>query len=82
MPGKVAQIDAHEILDSRGNRTTRVRVTLHNGSLGIASVPSVASTGADEAIELRDGDMACYAGKGDRLMQQTAFSPSIQAQRR
>ena len=55
-----------EILDSRGNPTLRVRVTLDSGALGVASVPSAASTGENEALELRDGDASRYGGKGVR----------------
>lgn len=57
-------IDALEILDSRGVPTLRVRVALADGSLGVASVPSGASTGANEAFELRDDDGSRYLGKG------------------
>ena len=57
-------IEAREILDSRGNPTIEVQVVLDDGSQGRADVPSGASTGAFEAIELRDGDMSRYAGKG------------------
>src|SRR5262249_55180505 len=54
------------ILDSRGNPTVEVVVVLDDGSLGRAAVPSGASTGAHEAVELRDGDKARYGGKGVR----------------
>jgi enolase len=57
-------IDAHEILDSRGNPTVEVVVVLDDGSVGRAAVPSGASTGAHEAVELRDGDAGRYGGKG------------------
>jgi enolase len=57
-------IDAREILDSRGNPTVEVDVVLADGSVGRAAVPSGASTGAHEAVELRDGDKARFAGKG------------------
>jgi len=60
----IADITAREILDSRGNPTIEVDVTLDNGALGRAAVPSGASTGAHEAVELRDGDAARYGGKG------------------
>src|SRR5690606_7498284 len=53
-----------EILDSRGNPTVEVDVILEDGSMGRAAVPSGASTGAHEAVELRDGDKARYGGKG------------------
>jgi len=55
---------AHEILDSRGNPTVEVEVTLADGSWGRAAVPSGASTGVHEALELRDGDKSRYGGKG------------------
>jgi enolase 1/2/3 len=57
-------IDAREILDSRGNPTVEVDIVLADGSVGRAAVPSGASTGAHEAVELRDGDKARYGGKG------------------
>ncbi len=57
-------IEAREILDSRGNPTVEVQVVLDDGSQGRAGVPSGASTGAFEAVELRDGDKARYGGKG------------------
>ena len=57
-------IDAREILDSRGNPTVEVDVVLLDGSVGRAAVPSGASTGAHEAVELRDGDKARFDGKG------------------
>ena len=60
----IESIHAREILDSRGNPTVEVEVILHDGSVGRAAVPSGASTGAHEAIELRDGDKARYLGKG------------------
>ena len=60
----INQIKAREILDSRGNPTLEVDVTLENGSLGRAAVPSGASTGAHEAVELRDNDKARFKGKG------------------
>lgn len=57
-------IHAHEILDSRGNPTLKVSVMLNDGTVGSASVPSGASTGSHEALELRDGDAKRYGGKG------------------
>ncbi|MEM9430964.1 MAG: phosphopyruvate hydratase [Pseudomonadota bacterium] len=60
----IIDITAREILDSRGNPTVEVDVTLEDGSLGRAAVPSGASTGAHEAVELRDGDKGRYKGKG------------------
>jgi len=61
---KIAAVRAREILDSRGNPTVEVEVRLQDGAAGRAAVPSGASTGAHEALELRDGDLARYAGKG------------------
>jgi enolase len=60
----IIDIAAREILDSRGNPTVEVDVTLEDGSMGRAAVPSGASTGAHEAVELRDGDKARFGGKG------------------
>src|SRR3712207_3871559 len=60
----IANIHAREILDSRGNPTLEVEVLLEDGSLGRAAVPSGASTGAHEAVELRDGDKSRYLAKG------------------
>ena len=63
---KIASIKGREILDSRGNPTIEVDVVLENGSRGRASVPSGASTGENEALELRDNDRTRYGGKGVR----------------
>ncbi len=60
----ILDIIAREILDSRGNPTVEVEVVLEDGSFGRAAVPSGASTGAHEAVELRDGDKSRYGGKG------------------
>ena len=60
----IIDIQAREILDSRGNPTVEVDVVLEDGSVGRASVPSGASTGAYEAVEMRDGDFGRYEGKG------------------
>jgi enolase len=60
----ITAVSARELLDSRGNPTVEVDVTLADGSLGRATVPSGASTGAHEAVELRDGDAARYDGRG------------------
>ena len=60
----IRDVRAREVLDSRGNPTVEVDVTLEDGSTGRAAVPSGASTGAHEAVELRDGDKARYGGKG------------------
>lgn len=64
MKTSIASVHAHEILDSRGNPTVHVTVALEGGALGSASVPSGASTGTHEALELRDGDPKRYDGKG------------------
>jgi enolase len=63
---KIARVQAREILDSRGNPTVEVDVRLDNGAFGRAAVPSGASTGEREALELRDGDKTRYGGKGVR----------------
>ena len=60
----IEKIHAREILDSRGNPTVEVEVTTECGVIGRASVPSGASTGENEALELRDGDKQRYGGKG------------------
>ena len=60
----ITDVWAREILDSRGNPTLEVEVTLEDGTIGRAAVPSGASTGENEAVELRDGDKARYNGKG------------------
>ena len=60
----IADVYAREILDSRGNPTIEVDVVLEDGTIGRAAVPSGASTGAYEAVELRDGDRQRYMGKG------------------
>src|SRR6266699_4945590 len=70
MPGDVngittiEDVAAREILDSRGNPTIEVEVLLMGGEKGVAAVPSGASTGVHEAVELRDGDKRRYGGKG------------------
>jgi enolase len=63
----IAQVHAREILDSRGNPTVEAEVTLESSAIGRAAVPSGASTGENEAVELRDGDKFRYLGKGVRL---------------
>jgi enolase len=63
---RIAKVHGREILDSRGNPTVEVDVTLADGAFGRAAVPSGASTGEREALELRDGDKSRYAGKGVR----------------
>src|SRR5260370_15137726 len=60
----IVNVEAREILDSRGNPTVEVDVVLEDGSMGRAAVPSGASTGTREAVELRDGDKGRYGGKG------------------
>src|SRR5205809_4369749 len=60
----IEDVNAREILDSRGNPTIEVEVLLMGGERGVAAVPSGASTGAHEAVELRDGDKNRYGGKG------------------
>jgi enolase len=77
---RVESVRAREILDSRGNPTVEVDVLLEDGSLGRAAVPSGASTGVHEAIELRDGDKARYGGKGVRKAVQAvheAIAPRV-----
>ncbi len=64
MRATIKDVSAMEILDSRGNPTVEVEVVLEDGTVGIAGVPSGASTGIHEAIELRDGDKTRYMGKG------------------
>ena len=64
MDTRIEAIRAIEILDSRGTPTVRVFVTLHDGTVGVSSVPSGASTGENEAVEFRDGDKRRYGGKG------------------
>src|SRR5262245_55577197 len=61
---RIAKVHAREILDSRGNPTVEVEVLLADGAAGMAAVPSGASTGAHEAVELRDGAQKRYLGKG------------------
>src|SRR4051812_41978941 len=63
---KITSVHAREILDSRGNPTVEVDITLDTGAFGRAAVPSGASTGEREALELRDGDKLRYGGKGVR----------------
>jgi len=61
---EIEEIFAREILDSRGNPTLEVDISLSDGAFGRAAVPSGASTGKHEAVELRDGDKSRYLGKG------------------
>ena len=64
MSSRIASLRAYEVLDSRGRPTVEAEVTLSSGLTARASVPSGASTGRHEAVELRDGDAARYAGRG------------------
>ena len=64
MMPRISDISAREILDSRGNPTVAAEVVLESGARGVAAVPSGASTGQHEAVELRDGDTSRYGGKG------------------
>ena len=66
MTTTITSVHAREILDSRGNPTLEAEITLADGSFGRALVPSGASTGTKEAVELRDGDKTRYLGKGVR----------------
>lgn len=61
---RIVQVTGREILDSRGNPTIEAEVILESGVKGVAAVPSGASTGENEALELRDGDPKRYGGKG------------------
>ncbi|NLA52925.1 MAG: phosphopyruvate hydratase, partial [Clostridiales bacterium] len=60
----ITSVRAREIMDSRGNPTIEVEIGLASGDVGVAAVPSGASTGTREAVELRDGDKSRYGGKG------------------
>ena len=60
----IENVEGMQILDSRGNPTVQVKVTLESGAEGVAMVPSGASTGSFEAVELRDGDMQNFNGLG------------------
>jgi enolase len=75
----IRSVTAQEILDSRGNPTISVTVGLEDGSIGLAAVPSGASTGSREAVELRDGDADRYGGKGVRTAVANAEGPLAQA---
>ena len=61
---RIIHVTAREILDSRGNPTVEAEVLLESGCIGVAAVPSGASTGENEALELRDGDPKRFGGKG------------------
>ena len=75
MNSSISRIHAREILDSRGNPTLETEVVLMDGSCGRAAVPSGASTGSHEAVELRDGDHSRYGGKGVMLAQGNVNGP-------
>ncbi len=75
----IIDISARQILDSRGNPTVEVEVTLESGARGRAAVPSGASTGAHEAVELRDGDKGYYGGKGVLQAVQNVNGPIYEA---
>src|ERR1700751_1736329 len=62
----IASVLGRELLDSRGNPTVEAEITLAQGTVGVAAVPSGASTGEKEAVELRDGDKKRYAGRGTK----------------
>jgi enolase len=79
---EITSIHAREILDSRGNPTLEAEVTLADGSFGRAAVPSGASTGSREAVELRDGDKARYLGKGVRNAVANVNGPIARALKR
>src|SRR5437879_7211855 len=64
MPTKITRVHARQVIDSRGNPTVEADVILNGGALGRAAVPSGASTGEHEALELRGGDKSKYLGKG------------------
>jgi enolase len=64
MSTKIVKVHARQVIDSRGNPTVEADVILDGGALGRAAVPSGASTGEHEALELRDGDKSKYLGKG------------------
>lgn len=75
---KITGVHARQILDSRGNPTIEAEVTLENGVMGRASVPSGASTGSKEALELRDNDANTYLGKGDLKAVENVNGPIAQ----
>ena len=77
--GVIKEVKAREILDSRGNPTVEVDITLKDGSFGRAAVPSGASTGSHEAVELRDGDKERYGGKGTSKAVENVNGPISQA---
>ncbi len=75
---QIVEIHAREILDSRGNPTIEVEVRTVSGAFGRAAVPSGASTGEHEALELRDGDKSRYSGKGvEKAVENVNIAPAI-----
>src|SRR5574339_967362 len=76
---EIINVHAREILDSRGNPTVEVEVAVATGDVGRAAVPSGASTGEHEALELRDGDKSRYLGKGVRKAVENANTVIAQA---
>ena len=81
----IADVIAREIIDSRGNPTVEADVLLEGGALGRAMVPSGASTGEHEAVELRDGDKTHYLGKGvskavEAVNEQIEYAESVREQ--
>ena len=74
MSTKISSLHGRQILDSRGNPTVEVDVRLENGVTARAAVPSGASTGENEAVELRDGDKGTYRGKG--VLHEMSSEPS------
>src|SRR5438067_3026667 len=76
---KITRVHGREILDSRGNPTVEVDVTLEGRACGRAAVPSGASTGEREALELRDGDKSRYSGKGVRKAVANVNGPIAEA---
>lgn len=74
---RIVRVTGREILDSRGNPTIECEVELESGIIGVASVPSGASTGENEALELRDGDPKRYGGKGVLKLSPTSTRRSL-----
>src|ERR1700747_1224592 len=80
MSTKITRVHARQVIDSRGNPTVEADVTVAGGARGRAAVPSGASTGEHEAVELRDGDKSRYVGKGTRNAVEniaTAIAPAL-----
>ena len=74
---EISEVKGREIIDSRGNPTVEAEVTLASGACGRAAVPSGASTGSREAVELRDGDSQRFAGKGVRRRSTTSTASFV-----